>query len=89
MEGEENGPVGGFGNVGLGLLLFPSSSPIGVLRTGAVSGRVLLLLPGHTLPGFPDIFLFPLVGEIIYLTVWDGYDGAIVGSGCRGVDRDA
>ena len=55
-----DGPIEGFWADCLEFIpLFPPSPPASVFETGAVGNSVLL--PGHVLPGTPDVLLSPLV----------------------------
>lgn len=82
-----DGPVEGLGTDRLELVpLFPPSSPAGVLETGAVGNGVLL--PGHVLPGTPDVLLSPLVREVIDLAGGEGCNVGIVGGSRVAGDGD-
>jgi len=79
--GGRDGPIERFGADRLELVpLFPPSSPASVLETAAVSDGVLL--PGHVLPGAPDVLLPPLVREVVDLAGGEGCDIGIVGGCC-------
>jgi len=79
-------PIERFGADRLELVpLFPPSSPAGILETSAVGNCVLL--PGHVLPGTPDVFLAPLVREVVDLAGGEGGDAGIVGGSSISGDR--